>query len=84
MTKLLSAALATTIPIVSVPPRWVFGNLRGCHGAMGPWRHGQSGNKFLEDLEGYNEQVDRLSECGNLRQVDEHLALRHPLNKSLL
>ena len=31
------------------------------------------GNKFLEDLEGYNEQVDQLSECGNLRQVDEHL-----------
>jgi hypothetical protein len=41
--------------------------------AMGPWGHGQSGNKFLEDLEGYNEQVDQLSECGNLRQVDEHL-----------
>jgi hypothetical protein len=40
---------------------------------MGPWGHGQSGNKFLEDLEGYNEQVDQLSECGNLRQVDEHL-----------
>eukprot|EP00435_Cladocopium_sp_Y103_P068298 s670_g31.t1 len=30
-------------------------------------------NKFLEDLEGYNEQVDQLSECGNLRQVDEYL-----------
>ena len=30
-------------------------------------------NKFLEDLEGYNEQVDEMSECGNLRQVDEYL-----------
>eukprot|EP00913_Durusdinium_trenchii_P033411 g31279.t1 len=30
-------------------------------------------NKFLEDLEGYNEQVEQLAECGNLRQVDEYL-----------
>ena len=30
-------------------------------------------NKFLEDLEGYNQEVDQLAECGNLRQVDESL-----------
>jgi len=30
-------------------------------------------NKFLEDLEGYNEQVEQFKDCGNLRQVDEYL-----------
>ena len=30
-------------------------------------------NKFLEDLEGYNAQVEQFKDCGNLRQVDEYL-----------
>ena len=43
-------------------------------------------NKFLEDLEGYNEQVERFKDCGNLRQVDEYLeriqALKNNFSKA--
>ncbi|CAJ1393417.1 unnamed protein product [Effrenium voratum] len=39
-------------------------------------------NKFLEDLEGYNEQVDLLRECGNLRQTDECLERIQSLKSS--